>query len=158
MNRKCQWRLWNTIGNRPFWSLHDEEITMLSVMSVSGWIWHWELVYFSVHLSISISDSAGPCLLICLSVIVGFISVFCLLAFFPFAPTHILCTAHRTTHTHKHKCQAGSPLSCPQVMCSWHFIKLSAEKSHHKLFLTDAEAAVPWRSIRYSTLNLMAIF
>lgn len=58
--------------------------------------------------------------------------------YFSVAVTHIH-NAHMATQMHNNKCQGSSPPCCPQVMHAWHFVKMTAEESHHKLLLTEAD-------------------
>lgn len=84
----------------------------------------------------SICSSVSDPVFLCPSYSVTFFSVFSL------APTNILYKVHMTTHIHRDKCQGGSPPCCPQVMHAWHFVKMTAEESHHKLLLTEAASPV----------------
>ncbi len=98
-------------------------------------------VWSSVLLSIGCRKSSFFCLI-------------CLLV--SFALTHTLYTAHMTTHLQKYKCQGGSPSWCPQVMCTWHLSNLQLKKAIINSFWQ--KQPFPWRTIRYTTLNHIAIF
>lgn len=75
---------------------------------------------------------------------------------FSVALTHILCThahivhAFVPLHMHRNKCQASSPWCGPQVMHAQHFVKTTAQESHHKLLLTDADSPMAHHSIHYT--------
>lgn len=89
------------------------------------------------------------CLIFCMSIFLSLLLSSLSACLFPsHTLTNMPHIAH--THTHKNKCQSSSTSCCPQVMCAWYFVKMTAEESHHKLLLTAAASPTAHHSIHYA--------
>lgn len=117
---------------------HDRVMDEADICSCQCWKWTLSLVGWENENWFLFPSICSACLL-----------AICLL----FYCSHIHPHAGHTfvlLHMHRNKCQSSSPSCSPQVMHAWHFVKTTAQESHHKLLLTDADSPMAHHSIHHT--------